>query len=155
MTAEDQRTALIATLARLGWSMHSAFAWTTHTGRRLDLLSLAPLAVASLARAATHDGLYRRVAASHPALALLANGADVTVARQLTSGRTRRYWNFQHQGALACVASGGVWLEDRNHQAGYTATNLCQGCGTAVGSLKHRLYDCPLLAPWRGQAHRV
>ena len=145
-------TALIATLARLGWSMHSAFSWSTHTGRQIDLLALAPRVVAELARSATHDWLYRQVATTQPALALPHGGADVTLTRTLSTGRTGRYWTYQHQGALACVASGGVWLEARKHQAGYTATDLCQACGTARGTLQHRLYDCPLLTPWRGQA---
>ena len=101
-------TALIATLARLGWRMHSAYVWTTHLGRRLDLLTLAPKAVAELARSATHDWLYRLVATTQPALALLRGGADVTATRKLTTGRTSRYWTFQHQRALVCAASVSV-----------------------------------------------
>jgi hypothetical protein len=85
-------------------------------------------------------------------LALLADGAETAVARRLTSGRTSTYWSPQHQGALACAAAGGIWLEARKHSAGYTATALCRGCGTALGTLQHRLYDCPLLTPWRNQA---
>jgi ribonuclease HI len=145
-------SALVATLARLRWQMHSAFTWTTHLGRRVDVLTLAPLVVASLARQATHDWLFSRVAATQPTLALLAGGAETQVTRRLTTGRTSTYWSPKHQGALACTASGGVWLEARKHSAGYTATALCQGCGTALGTLQHRLYNCPLLDPWRSFA---
>ena len=148
-------TALIATLARLGWSMHSAFTWTTHKGRRVDLLSLAPRVVAGLARSATHDWLYRQVATAQPALAVLSSGADVTVTRQLTSGRTGRYWNFQHQGALACVASGGAWMQDRMYKAGYTTSDLCQACGSARATLQHRRYDCPHPRPFAGPGTRL
>ena len=43
-------------------------------------------------------------------------------------------------------------MQDRKYKAGYTSSDLCQACGTAVGSMPHRLYDCPLLHPWRVQA---
>jgi hypothetical protein len=38
---------------------------------------------------------------------------------------------------------------------GCRTADFCQACGTAVGSMRHRLYHCPLLHPWRVQALEV
>jgi hypothetical protein len=145
-------SALLATLSRIGWSSSSAFQLRTHKGRHLDLRVEPPVLIAQLARDAVSAWLWRGVGGRHAALSLLAAGADTAVLRGLVARPPRPGWGPQQQGALACAASGGLWLQQRLCEAGLSEQATCVACGGAPGTLKHRLYLCPALHAWRSQS---
>ena len=61
-------------------------------------------------------------------------------------------WGPLQQGTLACAASGGRWSQDRLCRAGLSEASMCGACKLDRGTIKHRVYLCPLLEPWRRQA---
>ncbi len=140
----------MATLARIGWTCINAFLWQTHRGQ-INVLEVAPRAVARLAHEALERWQWREVARSDAGLANIGPTAVLEPVCKLLQSRTLTGgWTALQQGNLKSLVVNGQWPQLRLFLAGLSETAECQLCG-ATGTLRHRLYDCPALLIARQQ----
>ena len=141
--------AIIVTLRRIGWTVHSATEWETDLRRPVNLRLLSPALVQSLVREAVQRWRWKQVAMKLPALDNPGGlaGAWIAPIRNVLARKDSVTWNHAHKGALKSAMANRQWTQQRLHKAGLSDSNLCQLCvgcenGDQVGTHLHRFF-CP------------
>ncbi len=152
--------ALVATAARLGWTVLNSTAIECDDGSSLDLGCDPPAVVGERVHDAVRRWQCRRIARVILGAGI---GCRITLGplRKLLHGRDKpRNFFRQHRGALRSVLCGGQWPQARLFTAALADDSSCQLCGvhcTPVseaprGTLLHRL-QCPHLHLPTNPAH--
>ena len=135
-------------LASLGWAAASARHITTVGGHCLDLLRLAPKAVAKLARLAARDASDIAALSSDIAGAWVAPICWEPLRKLLASSKAL---SPREQGGLKRLIVNTVWSDTRRFKHGIASSSGCLACGDPDGSLWHRFYACPACEAFRRQ----
>ena len=142
--------AIIVTLKRIGWTVHSATEWISDLGRPINLELLSPAVVQSLVCEAVQRWRWKQVAVKLPALDNPGGQAGAWIApiRSVLARKDSATWNHAHKGALKSAMANRQWTQQRLHRAGLSDSNLCQLCagcehGDQVGTHLHRFF-CPV-----------
>ena len=139
-------SAVVATLARIGWSCEgrSPHVWRTHRGQ-INIIKTAPRAVEHLAMEAVERWQWQEITRHDQDLADVGPTSVLEpVVRLLSRKSVRQGWGPLQQGNLKSLVVKGQWPQTRLFAAGLAETDACQICG-ARGTLWHRLFDCPAL----------
>ena len=142
--------AIIVTLKRIGWTVHSATEWISDLGMPINLELLSPALVQSLVCEAVQRWRWKQVAVKLPALENPGGHAGAWIApiRNVLARKDNDTWNHAHKGALKSAMANRQWTQQRLHKAGLSDSNLCQLCagcehGDQVGTHLHRFF-CPV-----------
>ena len=144
--------AMVATVWRLQWEVHSATQFTTDDGTRIDLVVDSPEYVKGVARKSVDRWRWKRIENKFPVLNSYGRGAGawwkpiLSVLRQKNSLE----WGPHQKAALKSAIMGRQWTQQRLHKAKLVDDDQCQLCkdlvgGSCVGTLWHRV-SCPALA---------
>ncbi len=159
--------AMVATAARLNWTVVDAVTLISDTGRRLELRRDPPCVIKREVHGAVRRWRWRRIclASGYP-FGKSDDGGEVCldVFRRLLSPRARgATWTAAHQAALKSALVNGQWCQQRLFSANMADDpfcKLCQRCGVArsdatgglvcaeppTGTLYHRLAECVIAA---------
>ncbi len=133
------------TLARLGWSMKSAFVMVDAYGVEVPLTTTAPALVRHLLKEAVKDAAERFVAArwakKDPALEGRRVCADLAM-RQIKTACGGKLNGLQ-LGAYRAAVCGGIYTRHRAVADGYEVDDECIHCGAKGDTVYHRVFNCP------------
>ncbi len=159
--------AMVATAARLNWTVVDAVTLISDTGRRLELRRDPPCVVKREVHGAVRRWRWRRICLTNGyPFGKSDDGGEVCldVFRRLLSPRARgATWTAAHQSALKSALVNGQWCQQRLFSASMADDpfcKLCQRCGVArgdavggpvcaeppTGTLYHRLAECVIAA---------
>ena len=147
----DPVDAFLLSLTRIGWSVTSARFLLDAGGRTHDLLHISPALLAELVK----DDARRwsdRAALSRP------EAADGLWAEEIfwqaidcKLHKTSENWCARTRASLRALVSNTHWTQLRLFKHKMSTCSTCQLCMGALGTLWHRLYDCPAWAVKRRQ----
>jgi hypothetical protein len=157
--ASDPAQVFWLSLRRLGWRTQGARRIVTDFGLTLDLLRIAPKAVAELAKQAAQRWSDRAALRRLPgvgAAGAAGAGADGAWAAPVfwmgllpnLTGQKGLDWTQHHMHMLRSIVSGSCWCQARQFRVGVSSAADCRLCG-ARGTLWHRRYGCPAWATHR------
>ncbi|CAK0858255.1 unnamed protein product [Prorocentrum cordatum] len=141
--------AVIMSLRRARWTWPSWTVYCTMDGEMVDLTAVCPTDVGALLRADLRKVLWEQWTAQQPGMESLAPGPRLPpVAAQLAA----RAFPAHAKRAARKVVLAGAWTMDRLAEVSITPTDICIGCGLAVGTPHHRFFRCPALLEVRRRA---
>eukprot|EP00973_Karenia_brevis_P082168 11391421-Karenia_brevis.AAC.1 len=133
-------SAVVATKARIGWTVIGPTQWHTHRGE-IDITEACPRAVAQLADEATEKWLWQNVVTADPSVASISPTPLLDPLVQLVRpGTSSRDWSPLQQGCLRMAVANGHWPQQRRFEAGLVDTHICQACHAPHGTTYHDLY---------------
>ncbi len=160
--------AVVATAARLGWTVRDTRCLVMDDGRELQLDVDPPIVVARECEAAVRRWRWRSIEQAVPSLDSggAGHGANFGPVRALLRpAPDTPQWTAEFRGALRSAVLGRQWPQCRCFAAGFAEHNRCCLCLAAVlrqygadtiddlsadarnavpvGSLVHRVYSCP------------
>ena len=133
-------SAVLATLARLGWTAESFDRWLTGCGVVVDLSEVHPGTLRKLVDIGTERALLEGLSGSD-GLELLA-GAPLLDPIRKAQAQLRREGHKAGAQLLATHAAGGLWTQQRLFEARSVTSPLCVVCQAAPGTPRHRLFCC-------------
>ena len=127
LLATGPAAAFLLTANRVGWQAQSARFLVTDSGQQIDLLHLAPKAVAALTERASERWSDRQALARAAAGEV---GFEIfwTALQPLLSGKPPLSWSREHRQTLVHVLSGGEWPQARQHDREFVDSDRCQLC---------------------------
>ena len=128
------------------WLAPSARQMTTAAGYSIDLLRLAPKALAKLARSFARDASDISALSSDIVGAWAAPICWEPLRKLFASSKTL---GPRERGGLRRLIVNTVWSDTRRYNRGIASSAACLACGGPSGSLWHRFYECPA-----NEAHR-
>ncbi len=161
MRVAGPSAAMLATTARLGWSVKDVDTIITDDGRILDLKIDPPIVIKDEVIRAVRRWRWKRIVQYAPQLGC---GGDPDADGELVLAPVRKVlqtsarsssWTSAQQAALRSVAVGAQWTQSRLCRAGMVDSDACQfcaafGCHPGVlppaGTLRHRSVECPIVA---------
>ena len=141
--------AIIVTLKRIGWTVHSATEWISDLGMPINLELLSPALVQSLVCEAVQRWRWKQVAVKLPALENPGGHAGAWIApiRNVLARKDNDTWNHAHKGALKSAMANRQWTQQRLHKAGLSDSNLCQLCAGCEHGGPSGYASAPFLLP--------
>ncbi|CAK0864356.1 unnamed protein product, partial [Prorocentrum cordatum] len=141
--------AVIMSLRRARWTWPSWTVYCTKDGEMVDLTAVCPTDVGALLRADLRKVLWEQWTAQQPGMESLAPGPRLPpVVAQLAA----RAFPAHAKRAARKVVLAGAWTMNRLAEVSITPTDICIGCGLAVGTPHHRFFRCPALLEVRRRA---
>ncbi|CAK0832156.1 unnamed protein product [Prorocentrum cordatum] len=141
--------AVIMSLRRARWTWPSWTVYCTKDGEMVDLTAVCPTDVGALLRADLRRVLWEQWTAQQPGMESLAPGPRLPpVVAQLAA----RAFPAHAKRAARKVVLAGAWTMSRLAEVSITPTDICIGCGLAVGTPHHRFFRCPALLEVRRRA---
>ena len=154
--------AFVASVQRLGWTVHTAVEVCTDSGVTLRLCLGSPAFVKHAVVESVRRWRWRRVAAQLPSLDAGGTGAGAImqpIYKLLEPARSSPgLWGPQQRAALRSAVTNRQWPQVRFAAAGFSSSNECQFCAADAqacalpvtpsppGTLTHRLWSvCPTI----------
>ena len=132
--------ALLLRLARIGWSVTQPTVFTDRLGTRLDADEHGAFFLCHRARL---DVAWWQSARFARAVGVAVPPNGFCLDRLAEAYMACRRTDPLLAASGLSVVLGRAWPQARAHAAGFTDSPLCLRCGAAVGSLHHRLWECP------------
>ena len=121
-------TAMVATLARIGWSIDGAHLVTTDLGTQLNFRLDSPQAVKKEVQEAVRRWRWRRVEKALPQLSDGGSGRGLGmdgIWKLLKPSHRSPTWSSEHRGALKSPWVCRQWTQSRLHRAGLVHHDKC------------------------------
>ena len=142
--------ATLKALDRLGWNAISFRRWRTDRGVDLDLATHCPMTIIKLGRLAVERGQWLHLKERYEEFSCFGDGGNLQPIRQALAGRTGL--GRAERNLLRAAATRTLWPDERRADEGYQENKGCSKCGGPRGTLRHAVWDCPVLASQRYQA---
>ena len=137
--------AMAASLLRLGWHMPDFVSLQTDMGDTILLTSTSPSLLKRLLREGVKRHFERELASKMEVPGRIC--VDY-VRKQLRSSKV----SPKAKGIIKLIACGGAWTKCRAADCGYElASVLCELCGLFKDTLRHRLWQCPVVRDARAE----
>ncbi len=131
------------TLNRVGWRFQSAFVLVGPDGGEITLTTTSPALTRDTLRDAMRASFERKVAtrlaATDPAFTNRRACLDLAIAASRPGKKVTR----QQSAVFRAVACDAIWTATRAKELGYMTDGLCDLCGSAPDTVRHRTYECP------------
>ena len=140
-------------LSRIGWTFISPFVMRSDVGVEYDILHESPKRMLRRLKEACVRWGWRKVLKGKGwSEEEAADGAArVYTGWHRTALFGKHNASAEERGAARAVMDGSAWTEARCCQAGYLQFPICKWCQAAVGSMKHRLFQCSRLEECDGR----
>ena len=143
--APGPTTAVLTSLARVGWRAEKFKVWVTDRGQVINLEQVCPKSMLKLGEIAVERWQWRWLVGRYPEeFADYDHGGDVKMLKgalgpksPLTAGQKT---------LVHCAATRRLWPEWRRAVEGYQEDGTCHACHDEAGTLRHALYRCPAMA---------
>ena len=143
--APGPTTALLMSLARVGWRAENFKLWVTDRGQVLSLDKVCPRSVAILGRMAAERWQWRWLAGRYPEeFKEFDHGGDLHGLKKVLGAKSPL--TKGQKTLVRCAATRRLWPAWRRASEGYQADGKCSACNDEKGTLRHALFRCPSMA---------